>query len=263
MDISLPGGYHSGAPVRSVLDRNGAVSIVTPSVRLSDVHKAYGSGEVAVHALRGISIAVPEGQFVVVLGPSGSGKTTLMNLVGGIERQSSGSIEVAGRDLAGLSDADLTAYRRDTVGFVFQFFNLVPTLTAIENVQLVAELVGRSDVEDSVRALQAVGLADRVDHFPAALSGGEQQRVAIARAIVKGPPLLLCDEPTGSLDLDTGRQVLGVLHRLSRIGGRTVLLVTHNSAIATIADRVVRMRSGEIADDYQVSDPQVPEEVSW
>jgi putative ABC transport system ATP-binding protein len=234
-----------------------------PSVRLSDVHKAYGSGDVAVHALRGISMAVPEGQFVVILGPSGSGKTTLMNLVGGIERQSSGSIEVAGRGLAGLSDADLTAYRRDSVGFVFQFFNLVPTLTAIENVQLVAELVGRSDVEESVQALRAVGLEDRADHFPAALSGGEQQRVAIARAIVKAPTLLLCDEPTGSLDLETGRQVLGVLHRLSRVGGRTVLLVTHNSAIATIADRVVRMRSGEIADDYQVSNPTVPEAVSW
>jgi putative ABC transport system ATP-binding protein len=226
------------------------------------VRKTYGSGEVAVYALRGISLEVPAGQFVVVLGPSGSGKTTLMNLVGGIEPLTSGRIEVVGQDLVGLDDTRLTTFRRDTVGFVFQFFNLVPTLTALENVQLVAELVGKSD-PDASATLHLVGLDARADHFPAALSGGEQQRVAIARALVKDPPLLLCDEPTGSLDLEIGRQVLAVLHRLSREGGRTVLLVTHNAAIATIADRVVRMRSGEIVEDRLNSSPSAPDGISW
>jgi putative ABC transport system ATP-binding protein len=233
------------------------------ALRLTNLVKAYGSGEVAVHALRGISLQVPAGQFVVVLGPSGSGKTTLMNLAGGMEPPTAGTVEVAGQDLAGLDDAGLTAFRRDTVGFVFQFFNLVPTLTALENVQLVAELVGRTELEASTNALRAVGLDGRADHFPSALSGGEQQRVAIARAIVKDPPVLLCDEPTGSLDLETGRQVLAVLHRLSRDGGRTVLLVTHNAAIATIADRVIRMRSGEIVEDRAISKPTAPEAITW
>jgi putative ABC transport system ATP-binding protein len=232
-------------------------------VILAGVDKTYGTGEVAVHALRAVSLAVPAGQFVVVLGPSGSGKTTLMNLVGGIEPATDGRVEVAGRVLADLDDTALTSFRRDRVGFVFQFFNLVPTLTALENVQLVAELVGRGDPSESVAALEAVGLAGRADHFPATLSGGEQQRVAIARAIVKDPPIMLCDEPTGSLDLETGRQVLSVLHRSSRTGGRTVLLVTHNSAIATIADRVVRMRSGQIVDDQRVLAPAAPDEIAW
>jgi putative ABC transport system ATP-binding protein len=240
----------------------GAI-VPTPAIRLTDVRKVFGAGEVAVHALRGITLDVPPGQFVVVLGPSGSGKTTLMNVVGGIEPATSGTIEVAGQELGGSDEAALTAFRRATVGFVFQFFNLVPTLTALENVQLVAELVGRTDPEVSAAALRAVGLDGRDDHFPSALSGGEQQRVAIARATVKDPPILLCDEPTGSLDLETGRQVLGVLYRLSRSGGRTVLLVTHNSAIAAMADRVVRMRSGEIVDDRLSSNPSAPEEITW
>ena len=167
-----------------------------------------------------------------------------------------------GRDLAGLNDRDLTAYRRTEVGFVFQFFNLVPTLTAGENVALVAELVGAGEPEARA-ALAAVGLGDRVDHFPSAMSGGEQQRVAIARAIVKSPALLLCDEPTGSLDLDTGRTVLSVIHRLARDGGRTVLLVTHNSAIAAMADRVLRLRSGQIVEDTFQPRPVHPEEVTW
>jgi putative ABC transport system ATP-binding protein len=236
---------------------------IATAVRLSDVVKAYGAGEVAVHALRGITLQVPAGQILVVLGPSGSGKTTLMNLVGGMEPATSGTVEVAGQDLARLDDAGLTVFRRETIGFVFQFFNLVPTLTALENVQLVAELVGRPEPEVAVNALRAVGLEGRGDHFPSALSGGEQQRVAIARAIVKDPPILLCDEPTGSLDLDTGRQVLAVLHRLSRAAGRSVLLVTHNAAIATIADRVIRMRSGEIVEDRAIHNPSAPEAISW
>ena len=233
------------------------------AIRLANVRKTYGIGDVAVHALRGVTLDIPAGQFVVVLGPSGSGKTTLMNLIGGIEPPTDGTIEAAGCALQGLDDIALTAFRRDSVGFVFQFFNLVPALTAIENVQLVAELVGRTDPQVSEAALRSVGLDGRADHFPAALSGGEQQRVAIARAIVKDPPILLCDEPTGSLDLETGRQVLGVLHRLNRADRRTIVLVTHNSAIATIADRVVRMRSGGVVEDRLVAAPSAPDEVTW
>jgi putative ABC transport system ATP-binding protein len=233
-----------------------------PLVRLDSVTKTYGSGEVAVHALRGISLEIPAGQFVVVLGPSGSGKTTLLNVLGGIEPASSGRLVVGGTELSGLDDRALTAYRRETVGFVFQFFNLVPTLTALENVQLVAELVGGA--ADAARnELEAVGLGARADHFPSALSGGEQQRVAIARALVKQPALLLADEPTGALDLETGRQVLAVLHGLARKDGRTVVLVTHNSAIAGIADRVLKVTAGEITDDRLQATPIRPEAVTW
>jgi putative ABC transport system ATP-binding protein len=232
------------------------------ALRLERLEKTYGSGEVAVHALAGIDLEVLTGQFVVILGPSGSGKTTLMNLVGGIEAPTAGRVIVAGRDITGLGEGDLTAYRRDTVGFVFQFFNLVPTLTAFENVALVAELVGRGS-EASMAALDSVGLADRAHHFPAAMSGGEQQRVAIARALVKNPSLLLCDEPTGSVDLATGRQVLAALHRTSRQAGRTVLLVTHNSAIARMADRILHIGSGKLIDDFEQRRPVAPEEVTW
>jgi len=234
-----------------------------PAVRLVDVEKSFGTGELAVRALRNVSLEIPSGRFTVVLGPSGSGKTTLLNVIGGIERPTAGRVEVDGNLLGDLDDEALTRFRRDNVGFVFQFFNLVPTLTAVENVQLVAELVGRDNPADATAALDAVGLADRADHFPAALSGGEQQRVAIARAIVKDPPLLICDEPTGSLDLETGRTVLAVLHRLSRSSHRSVVLVTHNAAIATMADRVIRMRSGEVVDDRLVEDPQPPEAIAW
>jgi putative ABC transport system ATP-binding protein len=232
------------------------------ALRLENVEKTYGSGEVAVHALAGIDLEVLAGKFVVVLGPSGSGKTTLMNLVGGIEAPTAGRVVVAGRDITGLGDRDLTAYRRDSVGFVFQFLNLVPTLTAFENVALVAELVGR-DGGASMAALDSVGLADRAHHFPSAMSGGEQQRVAIARALVKDPFLLLCDEPTGSLDLATGRTVLSALRRTSRQAGRTVLLVTHNSAIAKMADRVLHLGSGRLIDDFEQRRPIAPEEVTW
>jgi putative ABC transport system ATP-binding protein len=224
------------------------------AIRFRAMTKTFGSGEVAVHALRGINLDIEAGQFVVVLGPSGSGKTTLMNIVGGIESPTSGTVEVG--------DRQLTAYRRDDVGFVFQFFNLVPTLTAIENVALVAELVGEGE-DDARAALESVGLSERLDHFTSALSGGEQQRVAIARALVKSPQVLLCDEPTGSLDADVGRSVLGVIHRLARARGRTVLLATHNSVIATMADRVLRLRSGEVVDDVLQPNPVAPEEVTW
>ncbi len=253
----------TGGPddVRAGVGRPGAAA--APAIRLEAVEKTYGSGEVAVHALRGVDVEIAAGQLVVILGPSGSGKTTLLNLVGGIESPSGGRIVVGGRDIAGLDERARTAYRRAEVGFVFQFFNLVSALTAVENVALVAELVGDRDPDAPLAALRAVGLADRADHFPAALSGGEQQRVAIARALVKRPSLLLADEPTGSLDLDTGRQVLRALRAASDGDGRTVVLVTHNSAIAAMADRVLRMGSGRLVDDRLQSTPVSPEEVAW
>ncbi len=232
------------------------------AIELEGVTKTYGSGELAVPAVRGIDLKIPAGQFVVVLGPSGSGKTTLMNLVGGIERPTSGSIRVAGQDLSAEAEGELTTFRRRELGFVFQFFNLIPTLTALENVELVAELssAGPGAARD---ALDEVGLSERADHFPSALSGGEQQRVAIARALAKAPSVLLCDEPTGSLDLETGRQVLVALHDVSRKGGRTVVLVTHNTAIAAMADRVIRMGSGRLVSDEAVPAPTPAAEIRW
>jgi len=234
----------------------------SPLIRLEHVGKRYGSGEAAIDALRDVSMSIGPGELVVVLGPSGSGKTTLLNLIGGIEGPTDGTVNVAGRTLSGRNADDLTMYRRQTVGFVFQFFNLVPTLTALENVQLVAELEGADAEERAADALRAVGLSDRLHHFPGALSGGQQQRVAVARAMVKRPPLLLCDEPTGSLDLEMGRQVLELLRGVTE-GGRTVLMVTHNAAIASIAERVIRMGSGRVVSDQLVSDPVPAGEVAW
>ncbi|MGP4028048.1 ABC transporter ATP-binding protein [Actinomadura sp. 3N407] len=233
-----------------------------PAVLLRGAGKTYGTGHAEVRALREVDLEVRHGEFTVLLGPSGSGKTTLLNLIGGIEPATAGDVVAGGRDLSGLDEDARTAYRRDTVGFVFQFFNLVPSLTALENVRLVAELTGRGDRERSAAALEAVGLAGRGAHFPAQLSGGEQQRVAIARAIAKDPRLLLCDEPTGALDLETGRGVLHVLQDLNR-QGRTVLVVTHNAAIAAIAHRVVRMRSGRVVEVATTAEPATADEVSW
>ncbi len=234
-----------------------------PAVALHGVGKRYGHGPSAVDALRDVDLEVPPGELVVLLGPSGSGKTTLLNLVGGIEMATSGTVTIAGTDVAALRGEELTTYRRDRVGFVFQFFNLVPTLTALENVQLLAEATGPNAEQRSRNALERVGLGDVTERFPGEMSGGQQQRVAIARALVKEPPLLLCDEPTGSLDLETGRQVLAVLRDLAREGHHTVLLVTHNSAIARMADRVVRLRSGRIASAEEVAAPVEAEELDW
>lgn len=234
-----------------------------PALSLSKLGKVYGTGAGAVRALHDVDLVVWPGQFVVLLGPSGSGKTTLLNLVGGIEQPTSGQVEVAGVDIGSLRGHDRTTYRRERVGFIFQFFNLVPTLTALENVEVIAELTGRHSQARSREALQRVGLAEVVDRFPAQISGGQQQRVAIARAIVKEPPLLLCDEPTGSLDLATGRQVLALLRDLAREGHHTVLLVTHNSAIAAMADRVVWLQSGTIARDERVDSPVEAAELEW
>jgi putative ABC transport system ATP-binding protein len=233
-------------------------------VALDEIGKTYGEGASAVDALRSVSLTIVRGELVVVLGPSGSGKTTLLNLIGALERPSRGRLVVAGRELEELDEAERTAFRRERVGFVFQFFNLVPSLTALENVALVLELTGRHDSERrATEALVAVSLGDRLDHFPAQLSGGEQQRVAIARAVAKDPALVLCDEPTGALDLETGRVVLDELRRLNRAGNRTVVMVTHNSAIARMADRVVRMRSGEIVAVEHNGQPVEAADVSW
>ncbi len=231
-------------------------------IRLRGVDKTFGEGDLAVRALKDASLDITRGQFVVVLGPSGSGKTTLMNLVGGIEPATAGTITVAGIEVTALDEGALTEYRRSQVGFVFQYFNLIPTLTAQENVTLVGELVGARPDETS-RTLEQVGLADKAERFPSLLSGGEQQRVAIARALVKHPTLLLLDEPTGSLDLDTGRQVLGVLRDAARTYHSTVLLVTHNSAIARMADRVIHIHSGKIVEDQLLPEPTDPSELRW
>ncbi|MCJ7712680.1 MAG: ABC transporter ATP-binding protein [Chloroflexi bacterium] len=235
----------------------------TTAIRIEGLTKTYGAGDLAVHALRGIDLEIRAGEFVVILGPSGSGKTTLMNVIGGIEPPTAGRITVRGREITALDDDALTDYRRTEVGFIFQFFNLIPTLTAAENVALVAELVGDRDPDLVLTALRSVALDDRADRFPGALSGGEQQRVAIARALVKHPAILLCDEPTGALDLENGRGVLATLHGASRAGGQTVILVTHNSAIATMADRVLRMGSGQLLGDTPQPSPTPPAEVRW
>lgn len=233
------------------------------SVLLKDVDKVYGSGPSRVDALRGANLEIPGGEFIVILGPSGSGKTTLLNLIGSIDDVTSGRVEVEGYDLGRLDGDERVEFRRSKVGFVFQFFNLIPSLTAGENVELVAGLTARDGADRAREVLDQVGLADRVDHFPSQLSGGEQQRVAIARALVKEPPLLLCDEPTGELDFETGRLILALLRRLNRDNGQTVLLVTHNAAIGDMADRVVRLRSGVIVDDHHVASPIEAEELTW
>jgi len=229
--------------------------------QLDGAEKIYTMGAVSVHALKPTTFAVRQNELLLVLGPSGSGKTTLLNLIGGIDTPTDGHLFFRGRDLARMTDAELTDYRRYSVGFVFQFYNLVPTLTTLENVQLVAELV--DDPLDALEVLDSVGLRERADHFPSELSGGEQQRVAIARALVKRPALLLADEPTGNLDFETGIRVLTVLTDLTRTGGITTIVVTHNSVLAAIADRVVRMHSGEIVAVEENAHPLPPSEVSW
>jgi putative ABC transport system ATP-binding protein len=233
----------------------------TPLVVLEDVERTFMMGEVAVPVLRGVTCAIPRHRLTVILGPSGSGKTTMLNLVGGIDRPTAGAVTFDGSDLTSLDDRALTRFRRDSVGFVFQFYNVIATLTALENVQVGAELVQQP--MDAVQALELVELGDRMTHFPAQLSGGEQQRVAIARALVKNPPLMLCDEPTGALDLDTGRSVLAMLRRITDEMDKTVVVVTHNSAIAAAADRIIRMGSGVIESIDDNPHPTPPLEVVW
>jgi putative ABC transport system ATP-binding protein len=231
------------------------------AIRARGLTKTYGEGDLAVHALSGVDLDIAAGEFVVMLGPSGSGKTTLLNVLGGIEPPTAGTVEVAGRPLSGLDEDQRTEFRRSTVGFIFQFFNLIPTLTALENVQLVAELSDGPDRSEEM--LERVGLGDRFAHFPAQLSGGEQQRVAVARALAGGPQVLLGDEPTGALDLETGRLVLDLLRELSDELERTMVLVTHNAAIAKMADRVLGLRDGCIVDDRRNPEPVAAGELEW
>lgn len=229
---------------------------------LRGVTKVYGEGDTAVHALRGVDLDIQTGEFVVVLGPSGSGKTTLVNVIGGIESVTSGQVHVAGQEISGRGPARLSDFRRDHVGFVFQFFNLVPTLTARENIEVIVELTGRGDKARVPALLDAVGLAERMDKFPAQLSGGQQQRVALARALATDPDIVLADEPTGALDLATGRQILELLKSLGR-EGRTVVVVTHNASVARIADRVITVVDGRIADVTRNAEPADVDEVTW
>jgi putative ABC transport system ATP-binding protein len=233
------------------------------AVRSEGLTKTYGEGETAVHALRDVSVEIPKGEFVVLLGASGSGKTTFLNQLGALESPSSGRIEADGRDLSGLDDDERTDYRLNSVGFIFQFYNLVPTLTALENVALIAELIGPHALDRSAEVLEQVGLGDRLDHFPGQLSGGQQQRVSIARGLVKSPPLLLADEPTGALDVATGTQILGLLRETVDEGERSVLTVTHNTEITRIAHRVIELRDGEVVDVRTNPDPANPEDLDW
>ncbi len=233
------------------------------SIIMKQVDKTYGEGAGAVRALRNVDLEIPSGEFTVLLGPSGSGKTTALNLTGAIDDVTAGSLTVNGTDLTNLNTDEQIAYRRSQVGFIFQFFNLIPTLTASENVELVAELTGHDGGDRAREVLDLVGLSDRADHFPSQLSGGEQQRVAIARALAKEPPILLCDEPTGELDFETGRMILGLLRDLNRRNNQTVLLVTHNAAVGEMADRVLRLRSGMITDDTRIESPLEAEALTW
>ncbi|MBX3437455.1 MAG: ABC transporter ATP-binding protein [Planctomycetaceae bacterium] len=226
-----------------------------------NVTKTYEMGEVEVQALRGIDLQLFEGEFVVLLGPSGSGKSTLLNILGGLDTPSSGIVRFRDRELTAFDDAALTRYRRDHVGFVFQFYNLIPSLTARENVALVTE-IARDPMEPG-EALKLVGLADRMDHFPAQLSGGEQQRVAIARAVAKQPDVLLCDEPTGALDVHTGVVVLEVIDQINRELGTTTAVITHNAAISDMAHRVITMKDGRIGTMHTNEQRARPSELQW
>jgi putative ABC transport system ATP-binding protein len=229
--------------------------------RARDLTKTYHMGEIEVHALQGVDLDLFEGEFVVVLGPSGSGKSTLLNILGGLDAPTSGEVRFRDHDLVAANDRELTRYRREHVGFVFQFYNLIPSLTARENVALVTEI--SSDPMRPEDALALVGLAGRLDHFPAQLSGGEQQRVAIARAVAKRPDVLLCDEPTGALDAETGRLVLRTLADVNAEVGTATVIITHNAVIAGMGDRVLRMASGRISDEHR-NDVRVPvEALTW
>jgi putative ABC transport system ATP-binding protein len=238
------------------------VAGAAPAVfRARGVSKVYGMGEVEVHALRDVDLDIYRGELLVLLGASGSGKSTLLNILGGLDTPTSGTVWFQDHNLTAADDAALTRYRRDHVGFVFQFYNLIPSLTARENVALVTEIA--RDPMPPEEALAHVGLAARLDHFPAQLSGGEQQRVAIARAIAKRPDVLLCDEPTGALDAPTGRLVLAVIDRVNRELGTTAALITHNETIAGMADRVIRLSSGRIVEEHRNAVRLPPEEMEW
>lgn len=230
-------------------------------IRAENLSKVYDMGEVEVQALKQTSFEILKGEFVVILGPSGSGKSTLLNILGGMDSPSSGKILVQGQDITSFRDRQLTQYRRNKVGFVFQFYNLMANLTARENVELATEICDTSLDLDEV--MEKVGLAERTSHFPSQLSGGEQQRVAIARAVAKNPLLLLCDEPTGALDFETGVRILKLLKEVNRSYEKTVVIITHNMPVGAMGDRVLRMRSGEITDRTINKNPIDPERIEW
>lgn len=230
-------------------------------IEVKNEYKRYQMGETTITANDGISFEVEKGEVAVILGPSGAGKSTVLNILGGMDSCDEGEIIIDGTDIAQFSEKQLTTYRRNDVGFVFQFYNLVPNLTAKENVELASQIV--ADALDSTTVLQSVGLGERLDNFPAQLSGGEQQRVTIARAIAKKPKLLLCDEPTGALDYETGKQILTILQNTARETGTTVLIITHNSAIAEMADRVIRINDAKVREMTVNNQPKLVAEIEW
>ena len=230
-------------------------------VKLDRVSKIYKMGEVKIRAVDNISFEISKGEFVVVVGPSGAGKTTVLNILGGMDTATKGNVFVDGSNIAKYNSHQLTAYRRDDIGFVFQFYNLVPNLTALENVELAMQIC--KNPLDAVDVLREVGLSDRMGNFPAQLSGGEQQRVSIARALAKNPKLLLCDEPTGALDYQTGKAILKLLQDMCREKGMTVIVITHNSALTPMADRVIHIKNGTVSAMELNTDPTPVEEIEW
>ncbi len=232
-----------------------------PFIEFRNVSKIYQVGEIEIKAADGISFPIEKGEFVIIVGPSGAGKTTVLNMLGGMDKPTSGVIKVDGVDIAGFNEKELTTFRRDDVGFVFQFYNLVPNLTAYENVELATQIC--KNPVDAEEILSEVGLANRKDNFPSKLSGGEQQRVSIARALAKNPKLLLCDEPTGALDYITGKSILKLLQDMCREKGMTVIVITHNSALMPMADKIIKINDGRIEKIFLNESPVPVEQIEW
>lgn len=230
-------------------------------VKMQDITKIYKMGEVEIRAADGINFSIDKGEFVVIVGPSGAGKTTVLNILGGMDTATSGMLLVDGEEITAYNSRKLTEYRREDIGFVFQFYNLVPNLTALENVELALQIC--RDPLDAKEVLEEVGLGDRLNNFPAQLSGGEQQRVSIARALAKNPKLLLCDEPTGALDYNTGKAILRLLQNMCRERGMTVIVITHNQAIAPMADRLIHIKNGQVSGMELNDHPTSIDEIEW
>ena len=230
-------------------------------VKLKDITKVYHMGEVEIRAADNINFSIKKGEFVVIVGPSGAGKTTVLNILGGMDTATGGTLTVDGKDITAYDSRQLTGYRRDDIGFVFQFYNLIPNLTALENVELALQIC--KDPLDAKKVLEDVGLGDRLDNFPAQLSGGEQQRVSIARALAKNPKLLLCDEPTGALDYNTGKAILKLLQNMCRERGMTAIVITHNQALAPMADRLIHIKNGQVSHMETNENPMSIDEIEW